>query len=70
MLETYAPGSSNLETATYDSDVQDLTIAFKDGNEYVYHGVPYTVFLGLQNARSAGEYFFRQIRSVYSYEQL
>ena len=70
MIETFAPASSHIETATYDSEERDLTVTFKDGSEYVYHNVPQTVFLGMQNARSCGEYHARQIRGVYSYEQM
>lgn len=61
-------GSSNLQDATYDPDVENLTITFQDGNPYVYFNVPVSVYRGLTQASSAGQYFHRQIKGRYSYE--
>lgn len=69
MIETYVPNSSNLDRVDYDSETREMTVTFKDYSTYVYSGVPVEKFLGLQNARSAGEYFYRQIRDVYPYEE-
>lgn len=69
--ETYQPlYSSNIASATYDTDTSQLTMIFKSGDEYQYSSVPHSVFLGLQNALSAGEYFARQIKNNYNYEQV
>jgi hypothetical protein len=62
-------GSSNLDSATYDPDVENLTITFSSGDEYTYFNVPPAVYRGLQSASSAGQYFHRFIRSRYNYEQ-
>ena len=71
MLETYLPlYSSHIEKAAYETDTQDLTVTFKDGAEYVYRNVPQSVFDGLKKSRSAGEYFHRQIKGVYGYEEV
>ena len=68
-METYQPlYSSNIERADYDPDMGELTVEFKSGSSYVYRGVPRDTFLGLQNAKSAGEYFQRQIKNRYPYE--
>ncbi len=67
---TNFPGSSDLVSATYDPEVEDLTIEFVSGDSYVYRNVPVSVYKGLQNAGSAGQYFYRQIRKRYSYEQV
>ena len=63
------PGSSNLASASYDPDVENLTITFRSGDTYVYFNVPSAAYRGLQNAGSAGEYFSRQIRNRYGYER-
>lgn len=65
---TEFPGSSNLASATYDPDVENLVIEFADGSVYTYFNVPTSVYRGLQTAGSAGQYFYRNIRQRYAYE--
>ncbi len=66
MIETFIPKSSNISEITYDSDEQKLSVTFVSGSTWEYEGVPQATFLGLQNAQSAGSYFYRNVRSVYS----
>jgi hypothetical protein len=68
MIETFIASSSHLDSATYDSDARSLQVTFRDGQVWEYQGVPYETWLGLQNARSSGEYFHRQIRSSFPSE--
>ena len=68
-METFIPTSSHLDRVDYDRETQEMTVTFKNGQPYTYSGVPNEVYLGLQHARSAGEYFVRQIKDRYSYEQ-
>jgi KTSC domain-containing protein len=70
MIETLSKPSSNIGECTYDSESQDLTIAFKNGASYRYTNVPQSVWMGLQNSASLGEYFARQIKNRYTHEQL
>jgi hypothetical protein len=60
-----ALSSSNLASYAYDEASQELTIAFTNGNRYLYAGVPSTVVDGLVAAPSAGKYFHANIRSSY-----
>jgi len=62
-------GSSHLEEATYDPTEQTLEITFKSGDVYVYDNVPPETYSGLTRAGSAGQFFHRQIRDVFSYGQ-
>jgi hypothetical protein len=64
------PSSSNLASASYEPDVEDLTIEFQSGDSYVYRNVPVSVYRGLCQASSAGSYFHRQIKGRYMYEML
>ncbi len=48
------PESSNIKRFKYDSDAQRLYVDFKNGNEYVYFGVPFLVANELQLAQSEG----------------
>jgi hypothetical protein len=61
--------SSNLLDATYDPDVENLTITFSDGSQYEYYNVPASVYRALTQASSAGQYWNRQ-KGSYSYEKL
>jgi hypothetical protein len=61
--------SSNLADATYDPDEQTLTITFQSGDVYQYQNVPTETYRGLTHASSAGQYFHRQIKDRYSFEQ-
>jgi KTSC domain len=65
MTETFIPKSSNLAEVTYDSGTQEMTVSFKTGQAWKYRGVPQATFLGIQNASSAGSYFWKNIRSTY-----
>jgi len=71
MSETYIPrNSSHIAQAEYDREERSLTITFQSGDVYEYDEVPFDVFLGLQNAASAGQYFHRVIKDRFAYEQV
>lgn len=70
MIETFIPTSTHLDRVDFDSDTQQMTITFKDGRSYLYRSVPHDIFLGLQNARSSGQYFERQIKSRFNGEEV
>lgn len=63
------PGSSNLASATYDPEVENLKIEFIDGSVYTYFNVPNQVYRSLGLAGSAGSFFHRHIKGRYSYER-
>lgn len=63
-------GSSNLESAEYDPDSEDLTLTFQSGARYLYRNVPLRTFRQLQQAPSAGQFFYRKIRNVYGAEEV
>lgn len=67
--ETTQLRSSNLASATYDPEVENLTIDFVTGASYTYFNVPQNVYRSLTLAGSAGEYFQRNIKGRYGYEQ-
>jgi hypothetical protein len=61
--------SSNLASATYDPEVENLTIEFQDGKSYTYFNVPVQKYRSLTLAPSPGGYFHRQIKGQHGYEQ-
>ena len=70
VTETFIPpSSSNIESATYEPDVQNLTIVFSGGREYTFYNVPQSVYRGLTAAASTGQYVSRFIKGRYAYDQ-
>lgn len=70
MFETYIPSSSHIDRVDHESETGVLTVTFKDGRQYEYSGVPITVFQAFQHARSAGEFFQRQVKGRYPAEEV
>ncbi len=62
-------GSSNLASASYDPEVENLQIEFVSGDSYTYFNVPPAIYRALTLAASAGQYFHRHIKGAFSYEQ-
>lgn len=67
---TEFPGSSNLASASYDPEVENLTIEFRSGRSYVYYNISAATYRGLTLAGSAGEYFNRQIKNRHAYDEV
>lgn len=61
-----ALNSEAVTFAEYDDDAQALTLTFPGGRSYVYGGVPRQVYDELLDAPSAGAYYHRSIKGVYS----
>lgn len=57
--------SSNLRRCSYDIETETLQIQFNSGKTYTYEGVPASVYNGLLEASSAGQYFNANIKGVY-----
>ncbi len=54
--------SSNLASVGYDAENQILEIEFNHGGIYQYENIPYSIYNGLMNASSHGQYFDRNIK--------
>jgi len=63
------PGSSNIDQADYDADAQTLTVTFRSGQDYVYSGVPPSVWRQFGLATSKGQFLRRVVQDRYPYEQ-
>jgi hypothetical protein len=62
--------SSNLAAVAYDVSTQTLYIRFHSSGTYAYHGVPQSVYQGLMNAASHGEYHAAYIKHNYRHERI
>jgi hypothetical protein len=69
VAETFVPpASSNIGAISYDPDVENLTVEFQSGDTYIYYNVPVSVYRAWIAQGGNGSYFYRNIRSRYSYE--
>ena len=65
MAEWQQLESSNLKRCSYDIETETLRIQFNSGKVYTYDGVPASVYNGLLEASSPGQYFNSNIKGVY-----
>jgi hypothetical protein len=53
--------SSNLKTASFNTETEDLTVTFNNGAIYEYNKVPWNKFTKFRLAESQGKYFNENI---------
>lgn len=64
-IERTGFNSTALQGATYDSEAEVLTVVFRNGESYIYEGVPVDLWRGLKDSDSAGSFFYNYIKGVY-----
>lgn len=70
-MKRQAVNSSNLASVGYDAQTQTLEIEFNHGGVYQYYNVPKSIYDGLMNASSHGQYFDRNIKKAgYRYSKV
>lgn len=62
--------STAISDIEYEDDHGKLFVRFKDGDRYVYVGVPGEVHRSFLEADSKGGFFAEVIRDVYPYNKL
>jgi hypothetical protein len=62
--------SSNLKSASYNTEDGTLQITFKSGGVYEYYKVPWEKFTKLRLAESTGRFFNLNISKTYEYKKL
>ena len=62
--------SSNLKSASYNTEDETLKITFKSGVVYEYYKVPWEKFTKLMMAESQGRFFNLNIGRSYEYKKL
>lgn len=62
--------SSNILMSEYSKNVNDLTIVFKGGGKYVYHGVTFRDFTRFEIADSQGIILNNHIKNKYGFDNL
>ena len=62
--------SEAIRDISYDAERAKLFVRFRDGDQYVYVGVPGEVHRSFLDADSKGAFFAREIRDRYPYNKL
>ena len=60
--------SSTISEINYDGKL--LTVSFMNGREYVYEGVPASIYEAFTQAESKGKYFHENINYRYNYSRI
>ena len=71
MAETFVPpSSSNVKSAEWDAESEDLKVSFTDGSTYLYRNLPHSKWRGLQQAESTGGFLARHVKGRHQHERL
>ena len=62
--------SSNLKSASYNTEDETLSVTFKSGCSYEYYKVPWKAFTKLRLAESQGKFFNLNIAKTYEFKKL
>jgi hypothetical protein len=62
--------STAIRTISYDAPARRLAVTFITGRQYVYDGVPATVFHAFRTASSKGRFFNAEIRDRYAFREV
>lgn len=61
--------SSNIKSATYNTETTLLTIVFNNGSIYEYENVPWELFTKFRMADSQGAFLNANIKNKYSFKK-
>jgi hypothetical protein len=62
--------SSNLKSASYDTEKEIMTVAFNSGGIYEYSKVPWNKFTKFRLSESQGKYFNENIAKTHKHTKL
>lgn len=62
--------SSNLKSASYNTESKDLIVTFNSGAIYEYNNVPWEMFTKFRMSKSQGKHFNENISRSYKYTKL
>ncbi len=61
--------SSNLKSAVYNTESEELIVTFNNGSIYIYDKVPWTKFTKFRMAESQGKFFNENISKAHTYKK-
>lgn len=62
--------SSNLKSASYNTELSNLQVTFNSGAIYEYNNVPWEKFTKFRMAKSQGKYFNENISRSYKFNKI
>lgn len=62
--------SSNLKSASYDTESETLSVTFNSGGIYEYSKVPWSKFTKFRLAESQGKYFNENISKNHTFKKI
>lgn len=62
--------SSNIKSASYDTDLKTLLVTFNNETQYEYEEVPWEIFTKFRMSESQGKYFNSEIQKKYNYKKM
>ena len=62
--------SSLVQTATYNTNTQELTVTLAGNRSYIYQNVPTAAAVGMTSAESVGAFFNQNIRSKFDWAEV
>ena len=62
--------SSNLKSASFNTENEDLTVTFNNGAIYEYNKVPWSKFTKFRLAESQGKHFNENIAKGHKYKKI
>jgi lysyl-tRNA synthetase class 2 len=62
--------SSNLKSATFNTEDENLLVEFNNGSIYEYEKVPWAIFTKMRMAESQGKFFNSDISKKYKYKKV
>jgi hypothetical protein len=62
--------SSNLQSATYFTEEEKLSVTFNNGSIYEYEKIPWAKFTKFRMAESQGKYFNQEISKTHKFTKI
>ena len=62
--------SSNLKSATYQTEEKTLSVTFKNGSIYEYYEVPWEIFTKLRMSDSQGKFLNTNVNKKFKYKKV
>lgn len=62
--------SSNMKSASYDTETETLSIKFNNDTVYEYYKVPWVIFVKLRTSDSQGKFFSSNIKNNYQFKKV
>ena len=67
MIRTINPNSSHIKQVTYDTDLEELKVTYKNDREYLFTSVPESVFDDMSRVESVGSFLNKCVYEKFNY---